>query len=120
MTINGASNDTLHFAVLFVGTNGVQSLTNFQAQLDKARAWLCGHVYAGSPACANCLCGDANGTGAINISDAVYVINYIFGGGPAPNPICLGDANGTGSVNISDAVYIINFIFGGGPTPFCP
>ncbi len=67
-----------------------------------------------------CLCGDANNTGTINISDAVYVINYIFGGGPSPNPICLGDANGTGSVNISDAVYIINFIFGGGPTPRCP
>lgn len=69
---------------------------------------------------APCLCGDANNTGSINISDAVYVINYIFGGGSAPNPICLGDANGTGNVNISDAVYIISFIFGGGPAPHCP
>ncbi len=119
-TINGASNDTLHFAVLFVGTNGVQNLTNFQNQLDRARAWLCGHVYAGADACADCLCGDANGSGSINISDAVFIINYIFAGGAAPNPLCLGDANGTGSVNISDAVYIINFIFGGGPTPHCP
>lgn len=68
----------------------------------------------------SCLCGDANGTGSINISDAVFVINYIFAGGAAPNPICLGDANGTGGVNISDAVYIINFIFAGGPSPQCP
>lgn len=68
----------------------------------------------------SCTCGDANGTGSINISDAVYVINYIFGGGTAPNPLCRGDANGTGSVNISDAVYIITFIFGGGPVPHCP
>lgn len=67
-----------------------------------------------------CLCGDANGSGSINISDAVFVINYIFAGGAAPDPICLGDANGTGGVNISDAVYIINFIFAGGPPPFCP
>ncbi len=89
--------------------------------LDKAQKFLCGLGLApNADICAACLCGDANGTGTINISDAVYVINYIFGGGPAPNPICLGDANGTGSVNISDAVYIINFIFGGGPAPFCP
>ena len=67
-----------------------------------------------------CLCGDANGSGSINISDAVYIINYIFAGGAAPNPLCLGDANGTGSINISDAVYIINYIFGGGPMPHCP
>ncbi len=69
---------------------------------------------------APCLCGDANGTGSVNISDAVFIISYIFGGGAAPNPICLGDANGSGSVNISDAVFIINYVFGGGPTPFCP
>ncbi len=74
----------------------------------------------GAPPAPPCLCGDANGTGSINISDAVFVINYIFAGGAAPSPLCLGDANGTGSVNISDAVYIINFIFGGGPAPFCP
>ena len=69
---------------------------------------------------APCLCGDANGSGSINIYDAVFIINYIFGGGAAPNPICLGDANGSGNVNISDAVFIINYVFGGGQTPFCP
>ncbi len=31
------------------------------------------------------LCGDANGDGAVNIGDAVYVVNYIFKSGPAPN-----------------------------------
>ena len=67
-----------------------------------------------------CFCGDANGTGTINISDAVFIIGYIFGGGAEPTPKCLGDANGTGTINISDVVYIINFIFGGGPAPFCP
>jgi len=61
--------------------------------------------------------GDANGSGGITISDAVYLINYIFAGGTAPNPLMAGDANCDGVVTISDAVYLINFIFGGGPAP---
>ena len=64
-------------------------------------------------------CGDANGDGLFNISDAVFLIAYIFGGGPAPNPLCYGYANGDGTINISDAVYLIAYIFGGGPAPHC-
>lgn len=30
--------------------------------------------------------GDANGSGSVTMSDAVYIINYIFGGGAAPVP----------------------------------
>lgn len=63
------------------------------------------------------ICGDANGSGGISISDAVYVIGYIFGGGPAPQPLGAGDANCSGGISISDAVYVINHIFGGGPAP---
>ncbi len=68
------------------------------------------------------LCGDADGSGIITISDAVYLIGYIFGGGPAPNPLAAGDADCTGIVTISDAVYLISYIFGGGPAPCatCP
>ncbi len=68
-------------------------------------------------AAGSCNCGDADGSGAISIGDAVFIINYIFGGGPSPSPACLGDADGSGSISIGDAVYIINFIFGGGPAP---
>jgi hypothetical protein len=63
------------------------------------------------------LCGDADGDLAINISDAVYLINYIFNGGPAPVPLAAGDPNLDGAVNIADAVYLINYIFKGGPAP---
>jgi hypothetical protein len=60
---------------------------------------------------------DANGDGTINVSDAVYIINYIFIGGPAPDPLLVGDANCDDTVNVSDAVYIINYIFIGGDPP---
>ncbi|MBK7092615.1 MAG: dockerin type I repeat-containing protein [bacterium] len=71
-------------------------------------------------AASSCLCGDADGSGSITISDAVFLISYIFGGGAAPNPTCNGDADGSGAITISDAVFLISYIFGGGPTPHCP
>jgi outer membrane protein assembly factor BamB len=66
-------------------------------------------------------CGDCNDDGNINISDAVWIINYVFIGGDAPNPLCVGDANADGGVNVSDAVHIINYVFIGGdpPDPNC-
>lgn len=68
------------------------------------------------------VCGDADGSGTVTISDAVLLINYIFAGGPAPNPLLSGDADCSGSVTISDAVYLINYIFAGGAAPCtsCP
>jgi uncharacterized protein (TIGR02145 family) len=34
------------------------------------------------------VCGDANSDGLLNVSDAVFLINYIFVGGDAPDPTC--------------------------------
>ncbi len=61
--------------------------------------------------------GDSDGSSAISIGDAVFLINYIFGGGPAPSPLLSGDADCSGSISIGDAVFLINYIFGGGPPP---
>ena len=63
------------------------------------------------------LCGDANNDMTVNVSDAVYIINYVFVGGSAPDPLFVGDANCDGSVNVSDGVYIINYVFIGGNQP---
>jgi hypothetical protein len=62
------------------------------------------------------ICGDADVSGDVDISDAVYLINYIFSGGPAPDPIARGNVDCSGSVDISDVVYLINYIFSGGAT----
>jgi hypothetical protein len=67
----------------------------------------------------NAIRGDADGSGAIDIADAVFLVRYIFSGGPAPNPLYAGDPNCDGSVDISDAVFLIVYIFSGGPAP-CP
>jgi hypothetical protein len=63
--------------------------------------------------------GDANGDGAVNSADVVYLINYLFAGGPAPTPLEAGDANCDGLVNSADVVYLINYLFVGGPPPGC-
>ena len=61
-------------------------------------------------------CGDADGSGAVDISDAVSMIGYIFASGTLPNPGS-ADTNCDSAVDISDAVLLINYIFGGGLPP---
>lgn len=62
-------------------------------------------------------CGDANADETVNVSDAVYLINYIFVGGSSPDSFEAADTNCDGSVNVSDAVYIINYVFVNGNGP---
>jgi lysophospholipase L1-like esterase len=72
--------------------------------------------------CPEFLCGDANGSGSVDIDDVVFLILFIFGGGPAPIPLISGDADCSGVSDIDDVVYLITWIFAGGPVPCheCP
>lgn len=63
--------------------------------------------------------GDANGDGAINLGDVVYLISYLYRGGPAPYPLAAGDATCNGLVNLGDVVFLINYLFKSGPPPSC-
>lgn len=63
------------------------------------------------------LCGDCDMSGAVDIDDVVFLINFIFGGGPVPEPIESGDADCSENIDIDDVVYLITYIFGGGPEP---
>ena len=72
----------------------------------------------GLPDACDYVCGDADHSSGVDISDAVYLISYIFGGGPAPDPVLSGDADCSGDTpDISDVVYLIAYIFAGGPSP---
>ncbi len=72
--------------------------------------------------CVTYVCGDADASAVVTVTDAVYLITYIFGGGPLPSPLLSGDADCDGVVSVTDAVYVITHIFGGGPAPCatCP
>ena len=65
----------------------------------------------------NYICGDADGEGTVNISDAVFLVNYIFADGAAPSPLASGDADCDQEIDIADVVYLVNYIFAGGPAP---
>ena len=66
------------------------------------------------------LCGDVNGDESVNVSDAVYIINFVFAGGTTPEPYRNADTNCDSVVNVSDAVGIINYVFVGGSHPCDP
>nr|MBN2276904.1 M6 family metalloprotease domain-containing protein [candidate division Zixibacteria bacterium] len=65
-------------------------------------------------------CGDADGSGAVNILDVTFLINYLYKGGPAPDPEEAADVNHSLSINILDATYLINYLYKSGPAPNCP
>jgi hypothetical protein len=67
--------------------------------------------------CSEDYCGDADASDAVDIDDAVYLVNYIFLSGPQPDPLDSGDPDCSGTVDIDDVVYLISYIFGGGPVP---
>ncbi len=119
-TFNGGATGTLTGTPSFKADYFFTVICN-DALLQKADT-LAVQVSVVDPPAPEYLCGDADGSEAIAISDAVYIVNFIFGGGPAPDPPEAGDADCSGNVGIGDAVYIINYIFGGGPAPClaCP
>jgi hypothetical protein len=64
------------------------------------------------------VCGDADGSGNIDIDDIVFLINYVFNPpSPAPVPFSMGDADCSTGIDIDDIVYLIQYVFAGGPSP---
>ncbi len=90
------------------------------ASFDNTGDFIYSTSASSSPPAPDCqgLCGDANHDATVNVSDAVYIINYVFVGGAPPQPVqACGDANTDSGVNVSDAVYVINYVFIGGSAP---
>jgi hypothetical protein len=95
--------NNISFSVVF--TNDIPAYSSPEVQLIVSEPYLC---------------GDVNDDDAVDISDAIFIINYAFAGGPAPDPLESADVNCDSTVEVSDAVYIINFAFAGGSTPCDP
>ncbi len=116
-----APQDSFKFVIVLAGQLS-GDLNSLKSTVDKAKNFYCQHISSDQTGCPQYVCGDADGSTQISISDAVWLINYIFGGGAPPSPLLAGDADCSGSVTISDAVSLINYIFAGGQPPCsaCP
>ena len=60
------------------------------------------------------VCGDEDSSGAVDVRDAIYLLNYIFSNGTLPAD---GDVNCDEMTNISDAVILLEFLFANGDMP---
>ncbi len=108
-----ASGEEITIAHMWI-TNAAYTITVFAEDIHCARS----NVSHKTVTISDITIGDANRDGIINISDAVYIINFIFiPGSPTPVPLCRADTNGDGVINVSDAVMIINYVLINGPPP---
>ena len=69
--------------------------------------------------CPSFMCGDANSSENVNISDITALINYLYRDGTAPLPVRAADVNNSNSVNIADVTYLINFLYKSGAPLKC-
>ncbi|MCH2579975.1 MAG: hypothetical protein MK133_02105, partial [Planctomycetes bacterium] len=64
--------------------------------------------------------GDGNGDGAIDLTDAVYTLNYLFLGGIVPGCLDAADADDDEEIQLTDGIYTLSFLFSGGAPPPAP
>src|SRR2546427_7608587 len=55
--------------------------------------------------------GDANSDQDIDLSDAMFVLNYLFTGGNAPTCPKSADTDDSGALELTDPVYLLNHLF---------
>jgi len=65
----------------------------------------------------NCLPGDVNDDGVVDIADAQWLLGFPANGLMTPGCLVAADVNGDGGVDFSDSVYILAFSLSGGPPP---
>jgi hypothetical protein len=64
--------------------------------------------------------GDADASGVVDISDAVFVLNWLFMGGEDPSCLDAADTDDSGTLEITDAVFLLGWLFLGGSAPPAP
>ncbi len=64
--------------------------------------------------------GDCNGDGEVNVSDAIYGLQWIFAGGPEPGCVAAANVDGAGDIDLTDPIHLLLHLFAGGPAPVAP
>ena len=96
---------------ILVGYDSQYELTDSRAFPVIINPPIIGSVQSGSVEFVECILGDANGSGVVNIWDALLIAEYsaeLIGEGDVPGFAC-SDVNCSGVVNIWDALKIAEF-----------
>jgi hypothetical protein len=81
-------------------------------QINLVRAWISqGARGSAQPERAR---GDVNGSGQVDISDAIGLLGYLFSEGDPPICLPVADCNSDGNVDITDPVTVLVYLFQGG------
>lgn len=64
--------------------------------------------------------GDCDTNGVVNLTDAIFGLNYLFKGGVEPTCADATDTDDDGKVSLTDMIQILNFLFKGGGPPMAP
>ena len=64
--------------------------------------------------------GDANSDCGVQITDAIFTLNFLFVGGSAPRCQDAADTNDDGKVDLADAITVLGYLFLGGAEPPTP
>src|SRR6185503_12199788 len=61
--------------------------------------------------------GDVDVTGAMDITDAMNILNFLFLGGAGPTCLPLANVIGEGGVDLTDPIFVLQNLFLGVPVP---
>lgn len=100
---------------LYAGVSISDGTTTSYAGLS--RATVCDLELAISPPAPRFSRGNANGDGTLDITDAIFTLDWLFVGGSPPGCLAAANANGDSAVDIADPVYWLSHLFLGGPPP---
>lgn len=65
------------------------------------------------------LCSNIDSSGAVNVADLTYLVDYLFFDCPPPPVIEAANVVGQGGINVADLTYLVNYLFFEGPEPIC-
>ncbi|MFQ5653525.1 MAG: PKD domain-containing protein, partial [Planctomycetota bacterium] len=63
---------------------------------------------------------DANEDSAIDLADAISILNYLFSGNIPGSCLSALDSNDDGALDLADAIYLLNYLFTTGAEPPAP